>query len=246
MAWDMDRRIVIAFLISILIHLFLFIPLPFSSLKEELSKIKKNQEPLSIEFIHQKPTPEENEKAKRLSYETHVAKRETTTRRYFPFEGSPLKKPMIAQQDERVRGSEEKEEGENPQKEIPQALRGLGGPMNENLPEEETVNLNTREFKYISYFSKIKSKIELVWTYPQVSVMNGEQGTVHLKFTIVEDGSLEDVQLIKSSGYPALDEEAIRAVKAAAPYPPLPKSWGLKRLHIIGEFNYILGYRIIR
>jgi len=241
----MDRRIIIAFFISILVHLFLFVPLPISSLKEELSKTKKPPEPLSIEFIYQKPTPQENEKAKRLSYETHVAKRETTTKKEFPFEGTPFKKPVVAQQDERVRGSVEGEE-ENKAERIPQALRGLGGLVHENLPEEETVNLNTREFKYISYFSKIKSKIELVWIYPQISVINGEQGTVHLKFTIVEDGNLEDVQLIKSSGYPALDEEAIRAVKAAAPYPPLPKSWGLKRLHIVGEFNYILGYRIIR
>ncbi len=242
----MDRRLTIALLISIFLHLFIFVPFPISSLKEELFERRKPEEPLSIEFIHQKPTPKENKDAKKLSYETHVAKRETTTKRRLPSEGSIFKKPLIAQHDERTEAFEEKETGENPVKEFPESLREFGGDINENLPEEETVNLNTREFKYISYFSKIKSKIELVWAYPQISVMRGEQGTVHLKFTIVEDGSLEDVQLIKSSGYPALDEEAIRAVKTAAPYPPLPKSWGLKKLHIIGEFNYILGYRIIR
>lgn len=245
MARNPNRRIAVAFLISLLLHLFILIPIPLSSIEEEILKRKKPSEPLSIEFIHQKPEKKENESAKRLSYETHIAKRETT-RRPSPIEGSPFKKPMIAQQDERIKDLEEGKKEENQIKETPEIFRGLGGPMHENLPEEDTVNLNTREFKYISYFSKIKSKIELVWNYPQIAVMRGEQGTVHLKFTIVEDGNLEDVQLIKSSGYPVLDEEVIRAVRTAAPYPPLPKSWGLKKLHIIGEFNYILGYRIIR
>ncbi len=248
------RSLIIAFLISVIFHLIIIVPLPFfSQIFESLSIIQRKKlahkpdEPLSIEFIHQKPHEKENESAKRLSYETHIAKKETRTKELL--KGTPQKSEVasLIKGDEEIKKAKEKpEERIESEENLERFLRGAGSLLDRNLPEEETVNLNTKEFKYISYFSKIKSKIELVWTYPQVSVIRGEQGTVHLKFTIVEDGNLEDVQLIKSSGYSALDEEAIRAVKMASPYPPLPKNWGLKKLHIIGEFNYILGYRIIR
>ena len=35
---------------------------------------------------------------------------------------------------------------------------------------EETVDLDTKEFKYISYFIKIKRKIEMVWSYPRIHI----------------------------------------------------------------------------
>lgn len=250
----MKGRFTIALLLSILFHLILLLPIPVhipfidEFIKAKLHK--KPEEPLSIEFIHQKPDERENVDAKRLSYETHIAKRETIKRAPIPLQEPPPQSgggEIAKVPEENLKPGEELPSTESGKGEdVPRILRGVTGSLREDLPEEETVNLNTREFKYISYFSKIKSKIELVWNYPEIAVMRGEQGTVHLKFTIVEDGRLEDVQLIKSSGYPVLDEEAIRAVRMAAPYPPLPRSWGLKKLHIIGEFNYILGYRIIR
>ncbi len=45
-----------------------------------------------------------------------------------------------------------------------------------------------------------------------------------LEFTIGGDGQLEQLRLMRSSGSQLLDEEAIRAIKAAAPFPPIP-SW---------------------
>jgi len=109
--------------------------------------------------------------------------------------------------------------------------------------KEDTVDLNTIEFKYFSYFAKLKQKIEQVWNYPESSRLRGEQGELFLVFTIKSDGYLEDVKLIEPSGYNRLDEEAIRAIRVASPFPPFPKQWeGLEKLNVNATFRYQISY----
>lgn len=230
------KEIIIFIILSLILHSILLM-IPYFKGKKEERELKKllQKEPITVEFVHQKPDSKVNEKAKRLSYENHYAEKETRRKEvvaHLPSQGIEVERK--GEEEERKVGMEDR------------LFRGFENSDDLNLPEEDTVNLNTREFRYISYFAKLKSKIELVWNYPSLSIMRGEQGTVKLKFTIRADGTLEDVKVIESSGYTLLDEEAVRAVKVASPYPPFPPSWGLKRLHIIGEFNYILGYRLVR
>jgi TonB family protein len=52
---------------------------------------------------------------------------------------------------------------------------------------------------------------------------SGVEAVVH--FRIARDGAVEDVQLVNSSGYNSFDLAALRAVQAAAPLPPLPRSY---------------------
>lgn len=105
--------------------------------------------------------------------------------------------------------------------------------------KEEAVQLNTREPKYISYFASIKRAIELVWEYPEPALRYGLQGKLVLEFTIVGNGQLESTRLIRSSGFSVLDREAMRAVKAAAPFHPIPPWIGKNRLEVIASFEYL-------
>jgi protein TonB len=86
------------------------------------------------------------------------------------------------------------------------------------------ISLNTKDPLYVSYFNKIKQTIEQHWEYPEMALRYGLQGRLALEFTINGGGQLEGLRLIRSSGSQLLDEEALRAVKAAAPFPPIP-SW---------------------
>ncbi|MFI5322257.1 MAG: energy transducer TonB [Thermodesulfobacteriota bacterium] len=107
---------------------------------------------------------------------------------------------------------------------------------------EDTVELSTTEFKYLSYFAKLKSQIEGVWNYPEESRNRGEEGQLFLIFTIKRNGELANIQLLSSSGYVRLDNEAIRAIRAAAPYSPFPEGWGsLEQLNIKATFIYQFG-----
>lgn len=53
--------------------------------------------------------------------------------------------------------------------------------------------------------------------YPSVARMNGWQGKVVLKVIIKEDGHLEDVTVVNSSGFESLDRAAVEAVRRACP-----------------------------
>lgn len=109
-----------------------------------------------------------------------------------------------------------------------------------NVPKsEDTVDLNTTEFKYYSYFLGLKRQIEGVWHYPPDAARRGEHGSLNLIFTIKSNGDLDGIQIVSSTGFKALDGEALRAIKVAAPFHPFPKSWqGLEKLNVKATFEY--------
>ncbi len=114
-----------------------------------------------------------------------------------------------------------------------------------NVPKGDVISLNTKSYKYISYFTHIKRKIELVWEYPREAVEMGQEGTLVLRFTILKDGRLAGVWLVQSSGYRLLDEEAINAVKEAAPFNPIPDRLKKDHLNIEARFTYSLGFKFV-
>lgn len=103
---------------------------------------------------------------------------------------------------------------------------------------EATIFLDSQELKYVSYLSKIKRKIEPKWHYPERAQKIGLQGKLALCFSIVRDGHLDRLELLSSSGHPLLDEEALKAVRGAAPYYPLPDRLKISRLNILATFEY--------
>jgi TonB family protein len=59
------------------------------------------------------------------------------------------------------------------------------------------------------------SETEIRPRYPFVSRVRGEQGIVTLAATIGPSGSAENIEVVKSSGYSALDRAAVTAVREA-------------------------------
>ena len=98
--------------------------------------------------------------------------------------------------------------------------------------------LNAPEIQYISYFASIKRKIELVWDYPQDAKMAGVQGELVVNFVIGPTGRLESLALVAGSGYRILDDEAVRAIRTAAPFDPIPAGYKIPNLQIRGHFVY--------
>jgi protein TonB len=120
----------------------------------------------------------------------------------------------------------------------------LDQPLGTSAPgitEEESVSLNTTEFKYYAYFAHIKRQIELAWSYPSKAQEKHETGRLTIVFTIESGGNVSSIKLIKSSGYPILDDYAMNAVRIASPFNPIPASIGTKRLRITANFEYILS-----
>lgn len=72
--------------------------------------------------------------------------------------------------------------------------------------------------------------------YPSMARMNGQEGKVIVKAVIRSDGQLADVFVQKSSGYSALDQAAMDAVRLACP---------LHMKHAIGKPQIVVSLPIV-
>lgn len=75
-----------------------------------------------------------------------------------------------------------------------------------------------------AYLLDWRKRLEAVGNqyYPQASIRYGLYGELRMLVVIRNDGSLEDIKILSSSGYAVLDEAAIKIVRMAAPYAPFP------------------------
>jgi protein TonB len=113
-------------------------------------------------------------------------------------------------------------------------------------PGDNSVTLDTDEFKFISYNRWLKYKVESVLRYPELAAVSGLQGTLYIQFDIMKDGSLANLELIRSSGYKILDDEALRSIRATAPFQPLPDGWNMDHYTIRAAVLFYLNAAYIR
>lgn len=118
--------------------------------------------------------------------------------------------------------------------------------MPEKRPGDNSVTLDTDEFKFISYNRWLKVKVESVLHYPELAAISGYQGTLYVLFDIMKDGSLGRLEVLKSSGYKILDDEALRSIRDAAPFQPLPDEWNMKQYSIRAAVLFYLNETYIR
>ena len=111
----------------------------------------------------------------------------------------------------------------------------------DTIEDGDVIDLSTKEYRYIGYFTNLRRAIELAWVYPAIAVRRGNQGKVILKFTIHKNGKVSNIELLSSSGYQVLDKSIMDAIKLAGPFPPLPKSFQKSNLTISGSFTYLLS-----
>jgi TonB family protein len=108
--------------------------------------------------------------------------------------------------------------------------------------------LNTQEFKYYSFYERIRQKLAFQWesrlknsfdslVAQGVKQLTGDRIT-KLRITIKKDGSILESDVMGTSGYQELDKAALDAFKAAAPFPnpPLGLLEGKEELSIDWSF----------
>jgi protein TonB len=71
------------------------------------------------------------------------------------------------------------------------------------------------------HLGTIRRQIEQAKVYPDAARREGMQGTVELRFRIAGDGSVEAIEVVRSSGHRLLDEASAQTVRRAGPYPVL-------------------------
>ena len=90
-------------------------------------------------------------------------------------------------------------------------------------PRKHFIGANAREYRFAQYEEDWRAKIERVGTVNYPPEARGKlYGTLQLTVTIRPDGSVDSVELNKSSGLKVLDAAAHRIVQMAAPFAAFP------------------------
>jgi protein TonB len=90
-------------------------------------------------------------------------------------------------------------------------------------PRKKFIGARTREYRFAQYVEDWRQKIERVGTLNYPDAARGRlYGSLLLLVAIRADGSIERVEIQRSSGEPVLDEAAKRIVQLAAPFAPFP------------------------
>lgn len=91
-------------------------------------------------------------------------------------------------------------------------------------PRKKNIGARTEEYRFARYVEDWRMKVERVGNtnYPEEARQKKLYGSLLLSITIKADGSLERVEVDRSSGSKILDEAAKRIVQMASPYAPFP------------------------
>jgi TonB family C-terminal domain len=114
----------------------------------------------------------------------------------------------------------------------------VSSPHSVDVPQDEPIPLDTRELKYQHYFNEIRERIRRSWIYPYEASNHAIEGEVQIDFTVAKTGDLQSVVQRRSSGVEVLDDSAMRAVRQATPFPPVPDGVSKGSLPIHGIFRY--------
>jgi len=83
-----------------------------------------------------------------------------------------------------------------------------------------------------AYVRMVFGRLYAAWglAFPKDKAALGRQGVAIIEFTILADGRVVNVALVRPSGIPEFDEIARRAVLRSAPFPPMPPAFGSSKL----------------
>jgi protein TonB len=114
-----------------------------------------------------------------------------------------------------------------------------------NRIRRKSVSASTREFRYASYLGAWARKVERIGNlnYPQAARDQRMFGSLILHVAVRSDGSVEQIRVVRSSGYDLLDEAAVRIVELAAPYAPFPPDIAAETdvLDIVRTWQFLRG-----
>lgn len=97
----------------------------------------------------------------------------------------------------------------------------------QKLPRRKAIGARTQEYRFAQYIEDWRIKVERIGNlnYPEQARREQIFGKLILSVSINRDGSVEKIEVDHPRGYPShpiLDAAAMRIVKLAAPFAPLP------------------------
>lgn len=94
--------------------------------------------------------------------------------------------------------------------------------------------------EYSWYGARVTAALRSQWRRPPLGNVR-QSLTVVVAFDILRDGGVRNARIVESSGVPALDRSALRAVADAAPLPALPRTLSATSVPARFEFTWHPG-----
>ena len=150
-----------------------------------------------------------------------------------------VKKPEVSRPKPKPKDKPKKPEKKPEEKQQPKPA--------ETKPEEKPMAVSMQEgtgtevavdapkFPFSYYLSAIERRVSENW----LSVQGGREGGVScvVYFRLSRGGRVSDLRIEKPSGNEFFDRSALRAVRSAEPFPPLPRAFGESWLGIHFTFT---------
>jgi len=91
-------------------------------------------------------------------------------------------------------------------------------------PKRKFIGGRAAEYRFAAYIEAWRQKVERIGNlnYPEAAKQQKLYGRLQLTVSIRADGSVESVEVTRSSGHPVLDDAARRIVQMGAPYAEFP------------------------
>ena len=120
--------------------------------------------------------------------------------------------------------------------------------MKQEMSREADIPINTREAKYAPYAHALVRALEEQWRPGQANYREFPEDARRslIRLTIEKNGDLGGVEILRPSPIPEINESAIKAIHAAAPFKVLPSSWGLDRVSFYLTFEVIEDKYVFR
>lgn len=92
-------------------------------------------------------------------------------------------------------------------------------------PKRKYIGARTQEYRFAAYVESWRQKVEKIGNlnYPEAAKDKGVYGQLRMTVSIKSDGSIESIEINRSSGHKVLDDAAEQIVRMAAPYAPFPE-----------------------
>lgn len=92
-------------------------------------------------------------------------------------------------------------------------------------PKRKFIGARTQEYRFAAYVESWRQKVEKIGNlnYPEAAKDQKLHGQLRMTVSIRANGSVERIEIDKSSGYAVLDNAAKRIVEMSAPYATFPE-----------------------
>jgi hypothetical protein len=103
------------------------------------------------------------------------------------------------------------------------------------------ISFNTYNWDFAPYMLAMKRKVESHMRPPYAFThMGAVSGTNIIRFVVLPNGSIRDLEILDSDTHSSLDLTSLRAIELSVPFLPLPRNFPEDYLEVTAHFAYII------